>query len=166
MDDLVAIYPGTFDPVTLGHLDLIRRASSIFKNLIVAVAEDTNKSPIFTLEERLKIAQEEINKYVDGKAKIKVMPFSGLLIDFAHENNARVIIRGMRAVSDFEYEFQMSYMNSKLAPNIQTLFLPASEKGHFISSKFVKQLARLKGDLSQFVTSGVAKKLEEYYRDA
>lgn len=166
MEKLIAIYPGTFDPITLGHLDVIKRAASIFSNLIVAVAEDTNKAPIFSLEERVAIVQNEINNYVTAKSNIVVKPFKGLLIEFARKENARVILRGMRAVSDFEYEFQMAFMNNKQAPDIHTMFLPATEKGHFISSRFVKELARLKGDLSKFVSQDVANRLNEYYKNA
>lgn len=163
MEKLIAIYPGTFDPITLGHLDVIDRASSIFENLIVAVAENTNKSTIFSLEERLEIVKKEVANYPNLKGNVIIKPFKGLLIDFASHENAKVILRGMRALSDFEYEFQMAFMNNKQAPDIQTLFLPASEKGHFISSRFVKELARLKGDLNKFVSPDVAQKLNDYY---
>jgi pantetheine-phosphate adenylyltransferase len=166
MEKLIAIYPGTFDPITLGHLDVINRAASIFSNLVIAVAEDTNKSPIFSLEERVSIVEKEIQNSVKSRTNLIVKPFKGLLIDFAEQQNAKVILRGMRALSDFEYEFQMAFMNNKLAPNIQTFFIPASEKGHFISSRFVKELARLRGDLSKFVSKDVEKKLIDYYQNA
>ncbi len=166
MKKIVAIYPGTFDPITIGHLDIIKRASGIFNNIIIAIAEDSNKSPIFSLKQRVEMAKKEIDKHIDSTGNIEVKSFKGLLTHFAQQEGAKVLIRGMRAVSDFEYEFQMAYMNAKLAPDIQTIFLPASEKSHFISSRFVKELARLKGNLSGFVSPAVEKKLKEYYKNA
>jgi pantetheine-phosphate adenylyltransferase len=156
----IAIYPGTFDPITFGHLDIIKRASLLFDKLIVASAKDSNKNPLFSLDERVELINQEIhdNKLQD---KVIVMKFEGLLVDFAKKNQAQIIIRGLRAVSDFEYEFQMFGMNSKLEPSIQTIFLPASENHHFIASKLVKEIARLGGDISKFVSSNVLVALKQ-----
>jgi pantetheine-phosphate adenylyltransferase len=152
----IAIYPGTFDPITLGHLDIINRAAKLFDHLIIAVARDSAKNPFFNLDERLELIKGEVN--LPG---VSVEKFEGLLVDFANKRNAKIIVRGLRAVSDFEYEFQMFGMNSKLDSSIQTVFLPASETNHFIASRFVKEVARLGGDISKFVSPNVAKKLEE-----
>ncbi len=165
MANIKVIYPGTFDPITFGHLDIIKRTIKIFSNLVIAVAEDTSKSPIFSLEERISLVKEDISTLLPKNKNIEVKSFKGLLVDFAQAENAMVIIRGMRAVSDFEYEFQLAYMNYKLSPNIETIFLPASENGHFISSRFVKEVARLKGNLSGFVSKNVEKKLKEKFHN-
>jgi pantetheine-phosphate adenylyltransferase len=153
-----AIYPGTFDPITNGHLDIIRRAVELFDHLIIAIAKDNAKNPLFTLDERVEIVKEEI-KNLPNFSKISVEKFEGLLIDFAKQKQSKILIRGLRAVSDFEYEFQMFGMNSKLDPSIQTVFLPASEHNHFIASKLVKEVARLNGDISKFVSKNVANRL-------
>jgi len=155
-----AIYPGTFDPITLGHIDIIKRASELFDHLIIAVAKDTAKNPLFSIDERAELIKEEI-KNLNTSAQISVAKFEGLLVGFAQEQNAKIIIRGLRAVSDFEYEFQMFGMNSKLNSNIQTIFLPASETNHFIASKLVKEVARLGGDISKFVSKNVEIKLRD-----
>lgn len=156
----IAIYPGTFDPITFGHLDIIKRAAELFDHLIIAPAKDNYKNPLFTLEERVELIESEIKK-LKNSAQITVEKFEGLLVDFARNKNAKVIIRGLRAVSDFEYEFQMFGMNSKLDPQLQTIFLPASETNHFIASKLVKEVAKLGGDISKFVSKDVAEKLEK-----
>ncbi len=153
-----AIYPGTFDPITFGHIDIIRRASEIFDHIIVAPARDNYKNPLFTLEERVELIESEIRD-LNLPIKISVEKFEGLLVDFASKKNAKTIVRGLRAVSDFEYEFQMFGMNAKLNPDIQTIFLPASETNHFIASKLVKEVARLGGNISKFVSKNVAEKL-------
>lgn len=149
----VGVYPGTFDPITLGHVDVIQRAAPQVDRLIVAVAENAGKSPLFSLEERAKMAQAEVDAL--GFNHIEVKPFSNLLIQFAVDEGAQVLIRGLRAVSDFEYEFQMAGTNRKLAPQVETLFLMASESYQLISSRFVKEIARMGGDISHFVSDRV-----------
>ena len=156
----IAIYPGTFDPITFGHIDIIKSAAEIFDHLIIAPAKDNYKNPMFTLDERVKLIEEEI-KNLSLPAKISIEKFEGLLVEFARKKNAKVIIRGLRAVSDFEFEFQMFGMNSKLDSSIQTIFLPASETNHFIASRLVKEVAKLGGDVSKFVSANVAEKLAE-----
>ena len=149
----VAVYPGTFDPFTRGHEDLVRRASSIFEKLIVGVASSRSKHPFFSLEERIDIATEVLSHYPN----VKVVGFDGLLKDFAREHNARVIVRGLRAVSDFEYEFQMAGMNRYLLPDVETLFLTPSDQYQFISGTFVREIASMGGDVSKFVFPSVEK---------
>ena len=149
----VAVYPGTFDPFTRGHEDLVRRASSIFGELIVGVADSRSKRPFFNLEERIEIAKEVLGHY----SNVKIVGFSGLLKDFAREHNARVIVRGLRAVSDFEYEFQMAGMNRYLLPDVETLFLTPSDQYQFISGTFVREIASMGGDVSKFVFPSVEK---------
>lgn len=160
----IAIYPGTFDPITFGHLDVIKRALKIVDRLVIAVAKDTSKKPIFSLEERTKMAEEEVKIFNKDKKVVEVIGFEGLLVSFAKKNNANIIIRGLRAVSDFEYEFQMSGMNAQLDPDIETIFLPATESTHFIASKLVKEVARLNGDVSSFVSKNVKKELEKIFK--
>ena len=153
----VAVYPGTFDPFTRGHEDLVRRASSIFSKLIVGVADSKSKRPIFTLDERIEIAKEVLGHYTN----VEIAGFSGLLKDFAREHNARVIVRGLRAVSDFEYEFQMAGMNRYLLPDVETLFLTPSDQYQFISGTFVREIALMGGDVSKFVFPSVEKWLHK-----
>ena len=153
----VAVYPGTFDPFTRGHEDLVRRASSIFTKLIVGVADSKNKRPIITLEERIEIAKEVLSHYPN----VEIAGFSGLLKDFAREHSARVIVRGLRAVSDFEYEFQMAGMNRYLLPDVETLFLTPSDQYQFISGTFVREIALMGGDVSKFVFPSVEKWLHK-----
>lgn len=154
---LTAVYPGTFDPMTLGHEDLMRRASRLFERLVIAVAVGHHKRTMFTIEERLEIAQELASKYPN----IEVIPFRGLLRDFVIEHGGKVVVRGLRAVSDFEYEFQMAGMNRKLMPEVETVFLTPSDQYQFISSTFVREIATLGGDVSQFVSPSVRARLEE-----
>lgn len=160
----IGIYPGTFDPITNGHMDIVRRALHVVDELIIAVALDTSKAPVFPLDERGKMVEEELAGLGKDEDRVRVKTFSGLLVNFAKENNAKVIVRGLRAVSDFEYEFQMACMNSHLAPDIETIFLTASESTHFVSSRFVKQIARLGGDVSNFVSANVAKHLKRHFK--
>ena len=147
-----AIYPGTFDPVTNGHLDIITRAAEIFPKVIVAVATNRGKQPHFDLATRITLLEDDIM----GCSGVEVMGFDCLLIDFVHQQKAGIILRGLRAVSDFEYEFQLAGMNRKLAPEVETLFLPPSEGSMFISSTLVKEIAALNGNVSQFVPKSVA----------
>ncbi len=156
----IAIYPGTFDPITFGHIDIIKRASLFCDKLVVAIAKDSSKNPLFSLDERLELAKKEVAD-LGLNIEIEVEKFEGLLVDFAAKKGAIMIIRGLRAVSDFEYEFQMFGINSKLNPQIQTIFLPASEKHHFIASKLVKEAARLGGDVRSFVSKNVFEKLQQ-----
>lgn len=154
---VTAIYPGTFDPLTRGHEDLVRRASGLFGKLIVGVADSKNKRPFFDLEERLTIANEVLGHYPN----VVVESFSGLLKDFVRRHEARVIVRGLRAVSDFEYEFQMAGMNRYLLPEVETLFLTPSDQYQFISGTIVREIALLGGDVSKFVFPSVEKWLKE-----
>ena len=158
----VGIYPGTFDPITNGHTDIIARAVRLLDRLVIGVAVNPGKTPIFTIEERVELVREEIALLKIGSdSQIEVTQFSGLLIDFANQVGASAIIRGLRAVSDFDYEFQMSSMNAKMAPDIETVCLMASDKHQFIASSLVKEIATLGGDVSQFVSSRVSNRLRE-----
>ena len=152
---LSAVYPGTFDPMTLGHEDLVRRASSLFPRLIVAVAAGHHKRTMFTVEERLEMAQELLSVYPN----VEVVAFRGLLRDFVVEHHGRVVVRGLRAVSDFEYEFQMAGMNRQLMPEVETVFLTPSDQYQFVSGTFVREIATLGGDVSKFVAPSVLKRL-------
>ena len=147
----VAVYPGTFDPLTRGHEDLVRRAAKLFDKLVVGVADSRSKKPFFTLVERVEIAKEILSHYPNGEVK----GFQGLLKDFVRDQDARVIIRGLRAVSDFEYEFQMAGMNRYLMPDVETMFLTPSDQYQFISGSIVREIATLGGDVSKFVFPSV-----------
>ncbi|HLS69272.1 MAG TPA: pantetheine-phosphate adenylyltransferase [Kiloniellales bacterium] len=161
---LVGVYPGTFDPITLGHLDIIRRATKIVDHLIVAVARNAGKGPLFATDERVEMVQNEMAVLIEqgstNASTIEVLAFDNLLMHFCQSVDARIIIRGLRAVSDFEYEFQMAGMNARLEPRIETVFLMASERQQFISSRFVKEIGQLGGDVSSFVTAPVRERLE------
>jgi pantetheine-phosphate adenylyltransferase len=160
----IGVYPGTFDPITNGHVDVIKSALKVVDKLIIAVAADTTKNPIFSAEERTDLVQHEINNLGDNlKERVTALAFSGLLVDFCHNVNAEIIIRGLRVISDFEYEYQMSCVNTKLAQELQTIFIPASDKTQFISSRFVKEVARLNGNLDPFVSDYVGNHLKQYY---
>jgi len=161
-DPRVGVYPGTFDPITNGHLDIIRRATRIVDRLIVGIAVNADKAPMFTLEERVAMVDAELKSINEGtRTKVETSPFDNLLIHFVQQQGASVVVRGLRAVSDFEYEFQMAGMNARMNPGIETVFLMASERHQFISSRFVKEIARLGGDVSSFVSPGVLTILNE-----
>ncbi|MCC4263488.1 pantetheine-phosphate adenylyltransferase [Oceanimonas baumannii] len=153
------IYPGTFDPITNGHLDLIGRASQLFDEVIVGVAFSPSKRPMFELEERVALVQEVIEHEQLGN--VTVVGFSGLLVDFAREYQASVLVRGLRAVSDFEYEFQLANMNRRLMPTLESVFLTPAEENSFISSTLVKEVAIHGGDISQFVPDAVAQAIAQ-----
>ncbi|NMG34720.1 pantetheine-phosphate adenylyltransferase [Azoarcus sp. TTM-91] len=157
MKEGVAVYPGTFDPFTRGHEDLVRRSALLFDRVIVAVAESAGKNPIFTLAERVEIAREVLTPFPN----VQVLGFNSLLMDFLRSQNARLILRGLRAVSDFEYEFQMAGMNRKLFPDVETVFLTPSEEHMFISATMVREIARLGGDVSKFVQPAVLARLQQ-----
>ena len=155
----IVLYPGTFDPVTNGHCDLIERASRLFDKVIVAVAISAGKNPLFTVEERVALVEQSI-KHIEN---VEVCGFSGLLVDLAKEKNANALLRGLRAVSDFEYEFQLANMNRHLSPDLESLFLTPSEKYSFISSTLVREVASLGGDVSEFVPNIVKLELTKRF---
>jgi len=162
MSERVGLYPGTFDPITNGHQDIIQRAARIVDRLIVAVAVNAGKGPMFSLDERLAMVREDIAAMPNGLGdKIEARAFDKLLINFVKDCGASLIIRGLRAVSDFEYEFQMAAMNTRLDARIETVFLMAAEGSQFISSRFVKEISQLGGDISSFVSPRVAAHLEK-----
>ncbi|MEM7224074.1 MAG: pantetheine-phosphate adenylyltransferase [Pseudomonadota bacterium] len=157
--ELVGLYPGTFDPITKGHLDIIARATRVVDRLVIAVASNAEKAPLFSTEERVELVKGDVLALQQNGIEIEVRPFGNLLMHLAEEVGARVIIRGLRAVSDFEYEFQMASMNARLNGEVETLFLTASERQQFIASRFVKEIGRLGGDISSFVSPAVAERL-------
>ena len=161
-DSKYGVYPGTFDPVTNGHTDIINRAAQVVDGLTVGVAANAGKDPLFTLEERMAMVETEIAALdPDTAQRISVVSFDHLLVDFVEQQNASVIIRGLRAVSDFEYEFQMAAMNARLNKRLETVFLMASDRHQFISSRFVKEIGRLGGDVGHFVSDAVRDRLVE-----
>ena len=159
MTERIGLYPGSFDPITNGHMDIIARSLKVVDKLIVGIAVNVSKSEYFNTEERLQIIEEDI-KNIGLSDRIKIHSFEGLLMDYAKSIGASVIIRGLRAVSDFEYEFQMTGMNARLEPSIETVFLMSSENQHFISSKLVKEVFKFNGDISSFVSANVLKKMK------
>ena len=156
----IAIYPGTFDPITHGHTDLVLRATRIFDHVIVAVAANTNKQPVFSLEERVELARETLAEVEN----VEVCGFDTLLVDFAHARNAQVILRGLRAVSDFEHEIQLASINRRLSPDVETLFLTPAEQYTYISSSLIREIASLGGDISAFVHEKVGYALQKKMR--
>ena len=157
----IGVYPGTFDPTTSGHLEVMRRSLRLVDKLVIGCAINIGKGPLFSLEERMEIVGEDIADFpAEDRQRIQVVPFEGLLIHFVREVGASVIIRGLRAVSDFEYEIQMANMNARMEPEIETIFLMASDRHQFIASSLVKDIARLGGDTSQFVSKRVFERLK------
>ena len=155
-----AVYPGTFDPMTLGHEDLVRRAARLFDKVILAIADSRAKQPFFTLDERVEMATEVLKDL----QTVEVVGFSGLLMEFVQEHKARVVVRGLRAVSDFEYEFQLAGMNRRLYPDVETLFLTPGEQYMFVSATIVREISILGGDVSKFLHPHVAKRLKNKIR--
>jgi pantetheine-phosphate adenylyltransferase len=158
--DVIAVYPGTFDPVTLGHEDVVRRATQLFDRVIVAVAAGHHKKALFSMEERMDMVREAVKTY----PQVQVESFSGLLRDFVVARGAKAMVRGLRAVTDFDYEFQLAGMNRSLMPNVETVFLTPSDKYQFISSTFVREIAALGGEVDKFVSSGVNQRLLDKVR--
>ena len=166
-EDLIGIYPGAFDPITNGHMDVITKAIAVVDELVIALAEDAGKNTAFSVKERIEMIEinlESIAARIPPHKKIRTVAFSGLLVNFVRSQKSNLIIRGLRAVSDFEYEFQMAAMNYKVASDVQTIFVPAVEKSQFIASRIVKEMARLGADISGFVSPFVEGKLHTKYR--
>jgi len=166
MANRIGVYPGTFDPVTNGHMDIIRRAAVMADRLIIAVSTNAGKGPLLSIEERLALMREEVADPRAGLAgtNVEVRPFDNLLMHFVEEMGAQFIIRGLRAVSDFEYEFQMAGMNARLNPAVETVFLMASERQQFVSSRFIKEIARLGGKIDEFVSPRVNAELQRIFK--
>lgn len=154
------IYPGTFDPITNGHIDLIQRMSHLFNNVIVAIAANTRKSPVFSLEQRIFLAKQVLTDLPN----VTICGFEGLLIDFAKQKQAKIIVRGLRAISDFEYEFQLAGMNRRMHPEIETIFMTPSEQFSYLSASMVREIAQLGGDVGEFVHPIVSKALHEQFK--
>jgi pantetheine-phosphate adenylyltransferase len=162
MKERVALYPGTFDPLTNGHIDIVRRAVKLYDKLVIGIARNEDKRPLFSLDERVEMALDLTREYT-GETTIEVRPFSGLLMHFAEEVGAGAIVRGLRAVSDFEYEFQMVGMNQRLNPDIETVFLMADPRHQAIASRLVKEIARLGGDITAFVPPAIKSRVLERF---
>ena len=160
---LVGVYPGTFDPITNGHKDIVGRACKMLDKLVIAVARNAGKGPLFTIDERVEMVRDEVEQMNRHGTEVEVHSFDSLLVHFCQQVGATVLVRGLRAVSDFEYEFQMASMNARLDAEIETVFLMAAERQQFISSRFVKEIGRLGGDISSFVGSEVAARLRDRF---
>lgn len=158
---ITAIYPGTFDPITSGHIDLIARAAKLFDRVVVAVAENPGKSPLFGVDERVQLTKDVVGEYTN----VDVIGFNGLLVACARKVNAQVVLRGLRAVSDFEYEFQLAWMNRRLSADFETIFLTPSEQYAFISSSMIREIAKLGGDVSDFVPERIKTALIEKFTE-
>ena len=158
----IAVYPGTFDPITLGHVDIVSRASPLFDNVILAVAASTSKNTVFSIDERVELSREVLKDI----SNVEVQKFGGLMVDFAREKKASVVLRGLRAVSDFEYEFQLAGMNRKLMPEVDTIFMPTSERYTYISSSLVREIAVYGGDVSDFVDPKVSEALKSRFENS
>ena len=156
----IAVYPGTFDPITLGHVDIVSRASPLFDTVILAVAASTSKNTVFSIDERVELSREVLKDI----SNVEVQKFGGLMVDFAREKKASVVLRGLRAVSDFEYEFQLAGMNRKLMPEVDTIFMPTSERYTYISSSLVREIAVYGGDVSGFVDPKVCEALKSRFQ--
>jgi pantetheine-phosphate adenylyltransferase len=159
MKNSIAIYPGSFDPITNGHMDIIRRGLEIFDRVVIAVAQNSEKNSLFKVQDRVDL----INRLIDGNPRLEVETFAGLLVDYVVSREARVILRGLRAVSDFEYEFQLTQMNHSISPQIETLFMMTSTRYGYLSSSIVKEVASLGGDISKFVPPQVAEELRKKF---
>jgi pantetheine-phosphate adenylyltransferase len=157
---LVAVYPGSFDPITNGHSDIVRRASGLFDEVVVALAVNMRKKPLFSLRERMRMIRDAVG----GSPRIDVDAFQGLLVDYARTRGARFLIRGLRAVADFEYEFQFAHMNRQLAPDIETIFLPTNEENFYVSSSLVREVAAMGGDISRLVHESVNVALKKKFK--
>lgn len=161
MDTRTAVYPGTFDPITNGHLDIVDRALDLFDKVIIAIAINPTKQPVFSLEERTEMIRE---CYPDANSRVEIDPISGLLVDYAHKRNAKTIVRGLRAVSDFDYEFQLALMNRKLRREVETIFLMSGFRWIYISSSIIKDAARHGGNIENLVPPHVEERLKEKFR--
>ncbi len=159
----IGLYPGTFDPITNGHMDVIQRAARIVDHLVVGVARNAGKGPLFSSDERLELVRQELQPIIDQGYSLEARTFDNLLMHFAEELGASVIVRGLRAVSDFEYEFQMAGMNAQLNDEVDTVFLMATDKHQFISSRLVKEICMLGGDITQFVSPNIATRLGDRF---
>jgi pantetheine-phosphate adenylyltransferase len=158
---LVAVYPGTFDPITNGHVDIVRRALGLFDRVIVALADNQRKRPLFTLEERAAMIRESVG--ADGR--VEVDAFQGLLVHYCRRRGARIVVRGLRAIADFEYEFQAAHMNRRLAPDVETLFLMTSDESFYVSSSLVKEVASMGGDITAIAPPAVVKALKKKFKN-
>ncbi len=162
----IGVYPGTFDPITNGHMDIIRRSTHVVDRLVVGVAANAGKGPLFSLEERVAMVEQDVGANNAGlAAHVEILPLDTLLMDFVVGNGGSLIVRGLRAVSDFEYEFQMAGMNARLNSDVETVFLAASEGNHFIASRLVKEIALLGGDVSSFVSANVRDRLADKVKE-